>query len=403
MNQNKSMNKNKNVKNKNVKINIILSFLTLSMVASACKNRSFNSETLAASRNQYTAADFYNGLNAAPGTPARKKAGIIFETELLQKTFASIPNSSDAETAKNQKLTLKVLSLTSQYLQKSTGCTQAQKIRLYRGHGFAAALQPGTQIIETQLSNAWFQADKKPLNMLPWKKWFAEMRSFITPEGGDTDIDLQYRFDRLAVAHTLDSKSSALLSTTVSRKVAEGFGTKQFVLDVCPERVFPVLDTRYLSEFEYYMPLFILPEEIVADVNKGESLPPSVSAPSTLGERVWSCFANLGTNLEVARVSEEATEIRESGGDDNSGDIPYTQRYKTVRNKIYEGVLASTDFAAWRTDFARITEQCAVDCKLAQNTLESERERFKNSGAMYTKEKKLALDGHEKEFLKRCK
>ena len=367
-----------------------------------CKSRDFNANNqennqgsdISSTTTPAAIEEFYKGLDAPPGSAARKRAGLLFEQEVLGKALAALPTATDADAKRWQQNTLKIFKLTAEYLQKSAGCTQAQKVRLYRGHGFNAERQADGKTFQTQLSNAWYSAKKtspKTLTDLPWKNWLAADREFVTPEGGDTLIQPDYRFDQLAIAHTIDSKTSALVSTTTSKNVAKQFGTEMFVLDVCPERTFPVMDLRYMSEFEFYVPLFLLPEEIVADVPHTFPIPSTVPAQSALTSQMWTCFANTGTEVDISAIKIEESTVRESGGDDTQAGLSYVQRYKKTRDSVYKALTSTKDFAAWRADFAGIASKCTIDCALADATLKEEQTRAMALGSRYSAEEKADL------------
>ena len=86
--------------------------IPLLLCTSGCVTRKFNSDDSGAaptsagvstgqSADMLATQEFYAGLNAPPGSAARKRAGVLLEQEVLQKAFGALPSSADSETARN--------------------------------------------------------------------------------------------------------------------------------------------------------------------------------------------------------------------------------------------------------------------------------------------------------------
>lgn len=74
------------------------------------------------------------------------------------------------------------------------------------------------------------------------------------------------RWDEITGTHTNDNEgTSPVISTTLADSVAADFGPGFAIIEVCPERaLLTASSVQYLHELEFYVPFFILPEELVS-------------------------------------------------------------------------------------------------------------------------------------------
>lgn len=160
-----------------------------------------------------------------------------------------------------------------------------------------------------------------------------------------------------------------LISTSVESLVADRFGPGFLTLSVCPERaLLTTQNGENFGELEAYVPLFILPEEIVRvdgkecgqiedeDLRKKCHTTPFVdtappASPYTALYR--QCFENLGT----------ATEAR--------GDA-LAARYGKISEAFYKKVDETTSVDALRVAIGTMTGVCAPDCDLAKKAVTTE-------------------------------
>ena len=127
--------------------------------------------------------------------------------------------------------------------------------------------------------------------------------------------------DNVALSHTVTSKSSPFHSTTLLESIAVRFAgagkskVRYIALDICPQRAFPVSNSSALitfNEAEVYVPLFLLPEEIVGVVDCSASqdasscrvvagnVTPAAKGSGTSAFR--ACYFNYDTPYENERA-----------------------------------------------------------------------------------------------------
>lgn len=113
---------------------------------------------------------------------------------------------------------------------------------------------------------------------LGWSYYFGFERTVLDPTT-NARSEIRLDLDKLTLDHTLGaewndsagSPFSPLISTTLSTAL-DLWGPKYLVLDVCPERAAFVRHFDFLDEEEVYVPLFLLPEEIVDIAPSPEAL-----------------------------------------------------------------------------------------------------------------------------------
>lgn len=287
-------------------------------------------------------ARFFAGLAAPPGSPERKQAGAMLEQK-LQQAYAQFRTSAGDEEERN--LTKKIFGFTVEYMKSdaSAMCPADRKVRVYRGYGaqlllhpqgapdqrfhlfgdwgyaiakelessLASAPDPGELAFQSAGSLGTSSFDKLDFATLLGKRQYARARS-------EQDL-INLSWSSLASTHTVTSRGSPLISTALKTDAANDFGPGFIVADLCPERAIPLESTFAFGETEVYVPLFLLPEEIVrvegADCGlsikrtgaKRDSCFNGELAdrdPKTaLSRAMTSCYVNFGYKAEYKRYS----------------------------------------------------------------------------------------------------
>lgn len=291
----------------------------------ACKSRQNNAvvrttPAVDSSGNTATMRTFFDGLLAAPGTAARIRAGEILAARLARmlavEPQASPRRQSDiqlrwygAEPAgrdlEQRVLTKRIVEQTIAYLRAPTAtpCSPSEKIRVYRGTRALPWIKaagdggPGVSLIGDWTSGIVDELEEARNAGTISFSWPTRVAAPVPGRPAVTGDDLgsvilanaaslsRYslanfefekifmerdpnnwaRWDHISQEHTNDNEfPSPNVSTSLSWRQADTFGPGFATIEVCPERALLVTGTtNFLSEMEVYIPLFILPEEVV--------------------------------------------------------------------------------------------------------------------------------------------
>lgn len=260
---------------------------------------------------------------------------------------------------------------------------------------------------------------KAAIGNLPWDKLLGNRPSAGAALGPDPDAEpppIGLLWSGLSDAHTHDSSLSPLLSMSMEADVSGRFGPGYIVADVCPERAIPFNSGGgYFNELEVYVPLFLLPEEIVRvegrecglkvakesdDAKK--ALVKKACYPNDLtdsdkrsptGATYRSCYSNFG--------------FRTEHGLDSAGIGPLSERYGSqIHGAMYDVLTMSKNIAEVRAKAsADLTKVCAPSCDTAKVILAAVQKQL-GEGAPQDRENRQNiandLPGYEAAVAKAC-
>jgi hypothetical protein len=337
---------------------------------------------------------FYSGLWSSPGSPERKASGQMLQEWLDQTaTSASVlaEANSSADARRSYIISKNVLQMSVDYLKADTTCTSDQKVRLYRGVGPYGIVKQNSSWLATWSS--WTYHSVVSGQPIPSEKNL----SFST----DPFVDLTYKvstqslgasrtknlnWDRMVYAHSgTGSETSPLLSTSLDWTVARRFAAPNLiVMDVCVERAMALFYMQAagqatFSEAEICLPLFILPEEVVAvipvpnerlffQLDQKWSKPPNAL---TSGAR--RAFFNKDLPFDVEYLTQISTRIL-SGMNPSQAEF-HAQFVKSEFNIFYENILnryeqpgqTVTDWRAMISEKIKQIKGSFATCKYAFN------------------------------------
>lgn len=175
-------------------------------------------------------------------------------------------------------------------------CSDADKITIFRGNDLKS-------VWRTEAGRPFFAANYflgggrhfgHALRQYAQKK---EAASGMGPEDAFSPFD----YDKLSMRHTLavDLFLSPFISATHGSSMASSFGDTTFTLKMCPGRV-PSTSQQGWAEQEMLAYLFVLPEEIVAEV-------PKASVKSEVAPLGW-CYApevGIGSRAHPKQVDAQ--------------------------------------------------------------------------------------------------
>lgn len=300
----------------------------------------------------------------------------------------------------------RVIEMTLAYMEGAETCKPEERVTLYRGFGRQPIYRPkGSQDPGFMLNNVWFEANITDILALQSTVGFTKRTVTLAADGGlpslsgddignvmfDNsklltnfnpqafswkDLLFKYDWDQLSVNHSQgEGDPDVLISTTLLSEVARRFGPGYLTLSVCPERTaFVTKTSENFGELEVYLPLFILPEEIVSidglecgqlpGDDDGEAAqecfkkatgtpfvhhPASLSSPTLLYRQ---CFMNFGT---LAETSES--------------DL-LTTRYSKNLKAFYKILAASNSSRDFRSKLvSELQAQCKPDCALGKKIM----------------------------------
>lgn len=183
--------------------------------------------------------------------------------------------------------------LSIDYLKENKTCPADQKIRLYRGIGEQQIVQRGSKAL-VPWSILTYKAAVENQPIPAGKKAEHSEDVFIdltqkTVTDKVTNVPKGFRWNEVAWSHSgKGSKGSAIISTSMEWSVSKRFAKPYLlVMDICPERALALFNSETIGTFpeaEVYVPLFVLPEEIVKIVNVPDmdpfyKLPADLSTP----------------------------------------------------------------------------------------------------------------------------
>lgn len=348
--------------------------------------------------------DFFTGLSSAPGTPARQHAGEILEKVFKEKLYPTIPNAGDQYAKESRERTQRILNLTIEYLKSGTQCDPSQRIRAYRGLGSQNVLfhpqghpEQGVHVF-TNWSNLLtgeikggifggnalpgvrvFQglegANKSAIDQIDWSLFFGMGRQVARSR--DPNNFIEFNWENLTMAHSVTSGQSPLISFALKSDVSDGFGPGFLVADICPERVLPLENNFAFGETEIYVPLFVLPEEIVRveglqcglDIQNGKAKrencypqPLTDSTPiSPATQSMRECYINFGHPVEYKPWSERQA---------------VASRYFVEKHDLLKKIFDAQNISQARQTQTQVLQQCAPSCSIAQSVVNGARERL---------------------------
>jgi hypothetical protein len=212
---------------------------------------------------------FLDGLKAKPNSDARKKAAAILK-RYLKNAF----RKTRWTTAESTVLTKKIFYATADYLA-GAGCDETAKLTFYRGisdqtlfaykefqsngvffyHGFDQAARDKTKKLKISDPIAYFGD-----NYGAAPDFFANLKpKSFQPGLPDTYMDWR----ALAEFHHQNRLVTPLIDISLSKVIANALAPNMLKIRICPHRIFPVSSNLFLAKREFYVPFFILPEEIV--------------------------------------------------------------------------------------------------------------------------------------------
>jgi hypothetical protein len=348
--------------------------------------------------------EFFTGLTSAPGTPARQRAGAILESILMEKLYPRVPAANNSYEKESRDRTRRILNLTVEYLKSGTQCAPAQRIRVYRGLGTQNVLfhpqgrpEAGVHVF-TDWSNLLtdeirgglfggnalpgvrvFQgldgANKSAIENIDWPLFFGMGRQIARAR--DPNDFINFGWEDLAMSHSVASGESPLISLALQPDVSNGFGPGFLVADICPERALPLENNFAFGETEIYVPLFILPEEVVRveglqcglDIQNGRAKrsdcypkPLTDSDPlSPATKSMRECYINFGHPIEYKPWGAREAVAGRFFGDKQAP-------LKT----IFDG----QTIAQARQTQTQALQQCTPSCSAAQGVVKTARERL---------------------------
>lgn len=346
---------------------------------------------------------FFDGLAAEPGSPARIEAGKILEAQ-LHKSYKTFKKSEFL--ADEQELTKKILGFTVEYLKsdKSAACPPDKKIRLYRGFGPQLILHPKgepkkafhlfgewARLVREDLGSALDGADdagefafaksaglkRGAIDKLPWNELLGKRPG----PGGSPDIEaepIDLAWSLLAMSHTNGGDLSPLISTSIEPDVSGRFGPGYIVADVCPERAIPfTADRGFFNELEVYVPLFLLPEEIVRVEGRECGVAAAKEPESTRKQAKKSCFPKDFTDTDKRSPTGAIYQACYSNlghvaehGLDSVGTGPLADRYfDKIHDAMYDVLAKSTSIAEVRSHATKLGAVCQPSCETSAEIL----------------------------------
>lgn len=347
---------------------------------------------------------FFIGLSSPPGSKARRQAGVILESIFKEGLYPSVPSEVDKYTKEGQLRMRRILNLTIEYLKSGTQCTAAQRIRAYRGLGSQnIVIHPkGKEKQGVHLFTNWNsllmddlgkgnfgsrspigvrifdqsdQAKKGAIENLDWPYFFG-MKRLIARTRDPNDF-INFNWDNLAATHSIVSTDSPLISLALQPDVSNDFRPGFIVADICPERALPLESPFAFGETEIYVPLFILPEEIVRveglecglEIQNGRSnrercfpKPLTDKDPeSKASQGMRNCYINFGYPIEYKHW-----------GARNAVQGRYTDAILPGLRSIFE----KENIAQVRSEHSKAMEKCSPSCKVAQLVLDDARDEL---------------------------
>ncbi len=376
-------------------------FTCLASCTKKSANKTFS--TAAPSESANASKEFFSGIAAPSGSSQRKASGAMLKRWLADNTPTNKEASEIAEklakkgseTPQREKevqsaylrqmlITKSFLSLTADHMMGTT-CDASQKVRLYRGIGKYQLRELNAAKFSTWSTwNAAALLDGQPIPA-------------DNPTKADAFADLQFKlkdqvvygepvqlmFDSLALNHSgSGSESSALISTSISWKVASAFSNPQMlVLDVCPERLIVAApDLPTFPELEVYLPLVIFPEEItqIIEVNgPPETFSYSEASRNATTTAFRQIFLNRDLPFDESFVVSVALRMPNYGSANGSAQnvSDYFSRQSALREKTYDALSGLSEsgvsLADARTKLLGAYLGIQGDSKLCQTTRDS--------------------------------
>ncbi len=371
----------------------------------SCKTQSPDSVTndLRSLANSKSTPAFFEGLSAKPGSPARKMAGSILETALAPH-FAKMNLKSSIESKRLER----VLRFTISYLQADTVCEPSQRIKLYRGVGRQPFIGENKRKFSGfMVNNLWLgdlikdtlkSREKAGRPLKPWKvqwegqsgrlpqlsgdyigKEIFESRDLLSFDVKSMDWEnnlSEYSFGGITSTQSAGEASTILISTSVSASVAAEFAPSFLTLTVCPERAMLVdYFAEDFNEWEVYLPLFILPEEIALmeavecgqiedpDTAKkchGKPFESNKTELNKLSSLVRNCIGNFGTEAERQFTNLVQNRFEQS-----------------IHPKFYQILTDSDSLESFRANLSQLSNICKPDCAIAKKAHEGVDRAFK--------------------------
>jgi hypothetical protein len=379
-------------------------FFWILLAVTFCKpQRDLESEILSDGGGSRT-KQFFIGLSSPPGSEARRQAGVILESIFNEKLYPSVPSEVDKYTKEGQLRMRRILNLTVEYLKSGTQCTAAQRIRAYRGLGsqnivihpkgkekqgvhlftnwnsllmedivkgnFANRSPIGVRIFD-QLD----QAKKGAIENLDWSYFFG-MKRLIARTRDPNDF-INFNWDNLATTHSIVSTDSPLISLALQPEISNDFGPGFIVADICPERALPLESSFAFGETEIYVPLFILPEEIV----RVEGLDCGLEIQNGRSSRD-RCFPNPLTDQDPVNKASQGMRNCYINFGHPIEHKPWGARFAVQRRytaAILPGlrsIFEKENIAQVRSEHSKALERCSPSCTVAQEVLIDARDKL---------------------------
>ncbi len=346
---------------------------------------------------------FLTGLHAPLGSAERKAAGQVFQKAMEPHLLKMERNLSTVETKRLKN----VVQWTLDYLGSDQGCAPDERVTLYRGFGRQPIFGPKGEVGKGFMVNNHFMSgmigevfdlrDAGKISFtsrdVQWQTGQSEptisgdflgdviyrersqLQSFNPVTQPWEEYFMDYKFGNIASVHTVGEDYTVLISTSTSPSVAHHFGPGILTLSVCPERAMMVdYFAEDYTEFEVYVPFFLLPEEIVSvsgqrcgeikdsDLAKecyGPTFTPPVVADTAASRIYHSCLMNFGTDAEAS-----------------SSDFLRDRFVAGPHRAFYDLVTNSSTAENFRSSLATLAPICKPDCALAAKVEEVAKERL---------------------------
>lgn len=383
-------------------------YLGLSFLGTYCKSSStttnYADSSEISSSNSSLTKEFFAGLTAAPGTPARQRSGEILEKVFNDSLYPRIPTPNNEYDKESQDRTRRIINLTVEYLKSGTQCDKSQRIRAYRGLGSQNVFfhPPGhpeqgvhvftdwSKLLTGEVSSGLFGGNvlpgvrvfqgldnvkKSAVDQIDWATFFGMERQIARARNPNDFIN--FGWENLASSHSVSSNQSPLISLALKADVSDGFGPGFLVAEICPERALPLDNSFAFGETEIYVPLFVLPEEIVRveglecglKIQNGRATrkdcfpqPLTDNVPiSPAAQNMRDCYINFGHPIEY----------RPWGARE-----PVAARYFGGTQNLLKRIFDAQTISQARQLQSQALSQCAPSCQVAQQVVDQAKERL---------------------------
>jgi hypothetical protein len=399
----------------------ILIGILLSSFINCKSHQNLESESLSSPEGSLT-KQFFEGLSSSPGTMARKRSGEILEDIFKEKLYPNVPKNVDQYTKEGQDRMRRILDLTVEYLKSGKQCSPSQRIRVYRGLGSQNVMihskgqeKQGVHIftdwnnllvgevgggkfgnqspVGVRVFDKLAEVKKSAIENLDWAYFFGMKRQVARSR--DPNDFINFSWEQLASTHSISSVDSPLISVALQSDVSNGFGPGFIVADICPERALPLESHFAFGETEVYVPLFILPEEVVrveglecgVDIQNGRSrrercFPKPLTDKDPVSEATQgmkNCYINFGQPIEYKPGVPRT---------------PVVGRYTGEVQANLKSIFEHSEISQVRQAHAKVLNLCSPSCQVSQSVVDSARKSlgYPPSNEASKKEHKILED-----------